>query len=90
VDIRCSHVAFNQEFRGDSILCVGMSMQQPLLRRLVYGEAGSDQMDDTFPLDDEDVEIITPSNGGLHNLPIGVGAVLLTLGLKPKVKVQDG
>jgi hypothetical protein len=26
------------------------------------------------------VEIITPTNGALHNLPIGVGAVILTLG----------
>jgi hypothetical protein len=30
------------------------------------------------------VEIITPSNGGLHNSPIGVGAVLLTLGPETK------
>jgi hypothetical protein len=32
------------------------------------------------------VEIISPSNGGLHNFPIGVGAVILTLG--PDTKGQ--
>jgi hypothetical protein len=42
---------------------------------------------ETFSLDDEDVEIITPANGGLHNLPIGVGGVLLTLG--PETKGQS-
>jgi hypothetical protein len=42
---------------------------------------------ETFSLDGEDVEIITPSNGGLHNFPIGVGAVLLTLG--PETKGQS-
>jgi hypothetical protein len=36
--------------------------------------------DETFSLDYEDVEIITPANGGLHNFPIGVREVLLTLG----------
>jgi hypothetical protein len=39
-----------------------------------------------FSLDDEDVEIITPANGALHSLPIGVGVVLLTLG--PETKGQ--
>jgi hypothetical protein len=34
----------------------------------------------------EDVEIITSANGALHNLPIGVGVVLLTLG--PETKGQ--
>jgi hypothetical protein len=42
---------------------------------------------ETFSLDDEDVEIITPANGALHNLPIGVGTVLLTLG--PETKGQS-
>jgi hypothetical protein len=42
---------------------------------------------ETFSLDDEDVEIITPANGALHNLHIGVGAVLLTLG--PETKGQS-
>jgi hypothetical protein len=42
---------------------------------------------ETFSLDDEDVEIITPDNGSLHNLHIGVGAILLTLG--PETKGQS-
>jgi hypothetical protein len=42
---------------------------------------------ETFSLDDEDVEIITPANGALHNLPIVVGTVLLTLG--PETKGQS-
>jgi hypothetical protein len=41
---------------------------------------------ETYSLDYEDVEITTPENGGLHNLPIGVGADLLTLG--PDTKGQ--
>jgi hypothetical protein len=40
---------------------------------------------DTFSLDDEDVEITTPTNGGLNNFPIRVGVVLLTLGPETKV-----
>jgi hypothetical protein len=39
---------------------------------------------ETFSLDDEDVEIITPANVALQNLYIVVGAVLLTL--VPEVK----
>jgi hypothetical protein len=42
---------------------------------------------ETFSLDDEDVEIITPANGGLHNFPTGMGAVILTLG--PETKCQS-
>jgi hypothetical protein len=42
---------------------------------------------ETFSLDDEDVEIITPDNGALHNLPIGVGGICLTLG--PETKSQS-
>jgi hypothetical protein len=41
---------------------------------------------ETLSLDDEDVEIITPANGGLHNFPIGAVSVLLTLG--PETKGQ--
>jgi hypothetical protein len=41
---------------------------------------------DTFYLDDKDVEIIMPTNGGIHNFPIEVGSVLLTLG--PDTKGQ--
>jgi hypothetical protein len=33
------------------------------------------------------MEIITPANGALHNLPIGVGVVLMTLG--PETKGQS-
>jgi hypothetical protein len=40
--------------------------------------------DETFSLNDEDMEIITPANGALHNSPIGVGATLLTLGPETK------
>jgi hypothetical protein len=42
---------------------------------------------ETFSLNDEDMEIITPANGALHDLPIGVGDVLLTLG--PETKGQS-
>jgi hypothetical protein len=33
------------------------------------------------------VEIVTPANGAIHNFPIGVGAVLLTMG--PETKGQS-
>jgi hypothetical protein len=42
---------------------------------------------ETFSLDDEDEEIITPANGSLHNFLTGVVAVLLTLG--PETKGQS-
>jgi hypothetical protein len=42
---------------------------------------------ETFSLDDEDVGIIIPANGAIHNFPIGVGADLLTLG--PETKGQS-
>jgi hypothetical protein len=42
---------------------------------------------ETFSLDDEDVEITTQAKGALHNLPIGVGAFILTLG--PETKGQS-
>jgi hypothetical protein len=51
---------------------------KPPLTDLCWG--GGLRAADTFSLDNENVEIITPSNGALRNLPIGVGAVLLTLG----------
>jgi hypothetical protein len=41
-----------------------------------------------FSMDDEDVEIITPANGALHNFHIGVGAVLLTLGPETKGQIS--
>jgi hypothetical protein len=43
---------------------------------------------ENFSLDDEDVEIITPANGGPHNFPIGVGAVHLTLGPETKGQIS--
>jgi hypothetical protein len=51
----------------------------------VLGEVVSGQL--IFFVDDEDVEITTPANGGLHNFPIGVGLVLLNLG--PETKGQS-
>jgi hypothetical protein len=40
-----------------------------------------------FSLDDEDAEINMSANGGLHKLPIWVGAGLFTLG--PETKGQS-
>jgi hypothetical protein len=63
-------------------------MQQLILLRLVLGAVRSEPLRaENFSLNDEDVEIITPDNGALHNLPIGVGAVLLILG--PDTKGQS-
>jgi hypothetical protein len=57
---------------------VNMSMHQPILLILVLG-GGCLRAADTFLLDDKDVDITTPSNGGLHNFHIGDGAVIMTL-----------
>jgi hypothetical protein len=85
VALRYSHVAFNQEFRGRKYDGCGNDW----LSKYEYAAAyfaetcawgGWLRTAETFSLDDEDVEIITPANGALHNLPIGLGAVLLTLG----------
>jgi hypothetical protein len=90
--LRYSQVAFNQEFRGMQYDGCG----DDWLSKYEYASANVDETcawggwlreADTFSLDDEDVEIITPANGGLHNLPIEVGAVLLTLG--PDTKGQS-
>jgi hypothetical protein len=76
-------VAFNQEFRGGQYDGCGNDW----LSKYEYAAAnfaetcawdGWLRAAETFSLDDEDVEIITPANGALHNLPIGIGAVLLT------------
>jgi hypothetical protein len=92
VALRYSHVAFNQEFRGGQYDGCGNDW----LSKYEYAAAnfaeecawgGWLRAAETFSLDDEDVEIITPANGALHNLPIGVGAVLLTLG--PETKGQS-
>jgi hypothetical protein len=85
VALRYTHVAFNQEFRGWQYDGCGNDW----LSKYEYAAAnfaetcawgGWIRASETFSLDDEDVEIITPANGALHNLHIGVGAVLLTLG----------
>jgi hypothetical protein len=87
-----SHVAFNQEFRGRQY----DGCENDWLSKYEYAPAnfaetcawgGWLRAAETFSLDDEDVEIITPVNGALQNLPIGVGAVLLTLG--PETKGQS-
>jgi hypothetical protein len=44
---------------------------------------------ETFSLDDEDVEIITPAKGELQNLHIVVGAIILTWGPTPKAKAPN-
>jgi hypothetical protein len=62
-----------------------MSMQQQIFAE-TCAWGGWLRAAETFLLDDEDVEIIKPANGALHNLPIGVGAVLLALG--PETKGQ--
>jgi hypothetical protein len=83
VAFRYSHVAFNQEFRGRQYGVCGDDWLSK------YGYAAATFAEtyalgdwlraaETFSLNDEDVEIILSANGGLHNLPIGVGAVLLT------------
>jgi hypothetical protein len=92
VALRYSHVAFNQEFRGRQYDGCGNDW----LSKYKYAAANFAEIcawggwlraTENFSLDDEDVEIITPANRALHNLPIGVGAVLLTLG--PETKVQS-
>jgi hypothetical protein len=92
VALRYSHVAFNQESRGRQYDGCGNDW----LSKYEYAAAnfaetcawgGWLRAAETFSLDDEDVEIITPANGALHNLPIGVGSVLLTLG--PETKGQS-
>jgi hypothetical protein len=92
VALRYSHVDFNQEFRGRQYDGCG----EDWLSKYEYAAAnfaetcawgGWLRAAENFSLDDEDVEIITPANGGLHNFPIGVGAILLTLG--PETKGQS-
>jgi hypothetical protein len=92
VALRYSHVAFNQEFGGRQYDGCGNDW----LSKYEYAAAnfaetcawgGWTRDAETFSLDDEDVEITTPANGGLHNLPIGMGAVLLTL--RPETKGQS-
>jgi hypothetical protein len=92
VSLRYIHVDFNQDFRrrqydgcGDDWLSKYEYAAATFAETCALG--GWLKEADTFSLDDEDMEIITPANGGLHNFPIGVGAVLLTLG--PETKGQS-
>jgi hypothetical protein len=89
VALRYSQLAFNQELRGRQYDRCG----DDWLSKYGYAVANSAEIcawggwliaAETLSVDDEDVEIITPANGGLHNFPIGVGAVLLTLGTDTK------
>jgi hypothetical protein len=61
-------------------------MLQPTLQNF-FAWTGWLRTSEIFSLDDDDVEITSPENGGLHNFHIGVGAVLLTLG--PETKGQS-
>jgi hypothetical protein len=92
VDLRYSHVSFNQELRGRQYDECGNNWLSK------YGYAAANFSEtcawggwlraaETFSLDDEDVEIINPASGALHNLPIVVGAVRLNLG--PETKGQS-
>jgi hypothetical protein len=90
--LRYIHVAFNHEFRGRQHIGCG----DDWLIKYGYAAAGFAETcawgcwlraTETFSLDDEDVEITTPANGGLHKFQIGVGEVLLTLG--PETKNQS-
>jgi hypothetical protein len=92
VALRYSHVAFNQEFRGRKYDGCGNDW----FSKYKYAAANFAETcawvswlraAETFSLDDEDVDIITLANGAIHNLPIGVGAILLTLG--PETKGQS-
>jgi hypothetical protein len=89
VALRYSNVAFNQEFRGRQYDGCGNDW----LSKYEYAAAhfaetcawgGWLKAVETFSLDDEDVEIITPANGSLHNFPIGVVAIIFTLGTETK------
>jgi hypothetical protein len=93
VALRYRHVAFNQEFRGRQYAGCG---NEWLSKYEYAAETVAETCDwggwlraaETFSLDDEDVGIITPANGALPNLPIGAGAVLLTLGLEAKCQIS--
>jgi hypothetical protein len=83
VDTRSIHVDFNQEFRGRQYTGCGNDwlskyeyVTATFAETYVWGRWL--RASETFSLDDEDVEITTPANLGLHNFHIGVGAVLLT------------
>jgi hypothetical protein len=85
-------VDFNQEFRGRKYDGCG----DDWLIKYEYASATFAETCDwggwlraagTFSLDDEDADIITPANGGLRNLTLGVEAILCTVG--PDAKGQS-
>jgi hypothetical protein len=89
VALRYSHVAFNEEFRGRKYDGCGNDWFSKYEYTAAHFDAtcargGWLRAAETFSLDNEDVEIITPANGALHNLPIGVGGILLTFAKAPK------
>jgi hypothetical protein len=90
--LRYSHVAFKQEFRGRQYDGCG----EDWLSKYEYASSnfaetcawgGWIRAAENFSVDGEDLEIITPPNGGISNFSIGVGSVLLTLG--PDTKGQS-
>jgi hypothetical protein len=92
VALRYSHVAFNQEFGvrqyggcGDEWLSKYEYAAANFSETCEWG--GWLRASETFYVDDDGVEIISPANGGLHNFHIGVGSDLLTLG--PETKGQS-
>jgi hypothetical protein len=92
ISLRYSHVAYYQEFRGRQYDRCGdgwLSKYKYVAANFAETCAwrGWLRAADTFSLDGGDVEIITPANGGLNSLPIGVGADLLMLG--PATKYQS-
>jgi hypothetical protein len=91
VALRYSHVAFKQEFRGRQYdgcgnECLSKYAAAIFAETCAWGGWLRDA--ETFSLDAEDMEIVAPYNGALHNFPIGEGAVLLTLGPETKGQIS--
>jgi hypothetical protein len=87
--LRHSRNAFHQSFRGIQYEGCG----DDWLTKYEYTAAnfaeccawdGWLRATEAFSWDCDDVEAIYPANGSLHNLSIGVGAILLTLGPETK------
>jgi hypothetical protein len=87
-----THIAFHQYFRGRQYEGCG----DDWLNKYEYAAShfaefcawgGRLRATQAFSFDDEDVEAIDPANGDLHNLLIGVEAIILTLG--PDTKWQS-
>jgi hypothetical protein len=92
VALRHSHIASHQVFRGRQYEGCGNDW----FAKYEYAAAnfadccawgGLLSATVTFSLDEKEADAIDPVNGGLHNLPIGVGAILLTL--CPETKGQS-